>query len=198
MHFILKTGKQEPACQHFHHEVHEEKKKWTLNTITIGKQLINRIGAKATHPPTFTISSLRGSASDAAIQSEPPPQESPATLHSTTPPPHPLSLRATKWRGNPAEPVLTRDYLHSLWIAASGLAETLLAMTSETRIEKSLDPTCKLQEAPREAFLIPACELLQLPRDVGVRPKWHPPPLRDRQGNRSCLRACMVPSARSG
>ena len=60
-------------------------------------------------------------------------------------------------------------------------------------IEAPPDPTCKLQEAPREGFLIPACELLQLLRDARVRPKWHPPPLRVRRENRSGLRACTVP-----
>jgi hypothetical protein len=67
--FILRTGKQERSCQHFHHKVHEEKKEWTLNTITIGKQLINCIGRKATHPKTFTILSLRGA--QATRQSSP-------------------------------------------------------------------------------------------------------------------------------
>ena len=47
---VLRTAEQKPACQHLHHEVHEEKKKCTLNTITIGKQLINRIGGKPPIP----------------------------------------------------------------------------------------------------------------------------------------------------
>jgi hypothetical protein len=89
-----------------------------LNTITIGKQLINRIGRKATHPKIFTILSLRGAQatrqsspnrphkhrpppcirtsttrchcepqSGAAIQSEPPPQASPTTMHTHLGPP---------------------------------------------------------------------------------------------------------------
>jgi hypothetical protein len=157
---VLRTAeaKTNPLL-HFHHEDREEKKKWTLNTITIGKQLINRIGRKATHPKIFTILSLRGAQATR--------QSSPNRPHKHRPPPcirtsdHPLSLRATKWRGNPAEPPpqaspatmhthlgpppchcepqsgaaiqrnrsVTRGYPHSPWIATSGLKETLLAMT---------------------------------------------------------------------
>ena len=162
------------------------------------RQTIDQPHRKKSHPsPNLHNLIIARSASDAAIQSEPlPPQASPATLH-THLGTSPMSLRATKWRGNPAEPCVTPDYRHSPWIAASGHRETLLAMTSELSVSKNPpDPTCKLQEAPREAFLIPACELLQLPRDARVRPRWHRPPLRVQQGNRSCWRACRVPSAR--
>ncbi|MDA1048695.1 MAG: hypothetical protein O3A82_17445, partial [Verrucomicrobia bacterium] len=89
--------------------------------------LINRIGVKTIHPKH----------SQSCHCEERQPRGNPArtVAHKHRPPPcirtsdHPLSLRATKWRGNPAEPSVTRGYPHSPWIAASGLKETLLAMT---------------------------------------------------------------------
>ena len=196
MHFILKTGKQEPACQHFHHEVHEEKKGWTLNTITIGKQFINCIGRKATHPQTFTILSLRGAqATRQSSPNRPTPQASPATLHT-----HHLSPTPQCHCEPQSGAAIQRNRYSLRQLPALPLDCRVGSRKDPPRndigisgIEESLRTYLKQREGLREAFLIPACELPQLPRDARVRPKWHPPPLRDRQGNRSGLRACTVP-----
>jgi hypothetical protein len=121
--FFGPLSENQPA-QHFHHEVHEEKKKLTLNTITIGKQFINRIGRKATHPKTFTILSLRGA--QATRQSNPN-----RSLHKHRPPPcTPCHCEPQSGAAIQRNLCVTRDYPHSPWIAASGLRETLLAMTN--------------------------------------------------------------------